>query len=307
MAKKILITGASGLVGSRLTELLLQRGFVVSHLGRSQRLGRVPSYVWDIEKGTMDVEAFTGVDCIINLAGAGVADQRWTPTRKKEILNSRIRSTALLYHLLRERNHAVNSFISASAIGYYGLETGNAWVNEEASPGNDFLAQVVKQWEDEAEKIRLLGVRVVKLRIGIVLSEKGGALKSIAAPIQFGFGASLGNGKQYMSWIHIDDLCATFINAAENDTMKGVYNAVGNQPITNGELTRAIAKVLKKPLWLPPVPGFVLKLILGEMADMVIYGSKVSSAKIKDTGFQFQFNELDGALVNLIKFNLSSE
>ncbi len=302
MAKKILITGASGLIGSRLTELLLQKGFKVSHLGRTQRMGQVPSYVWSVEKGTIDPHALTDVDCILNLAGAGVADKRWTSARKKEILDSRIQSTALLYHELKKSNHRVKSFISASAIGYYGLETGESWVTETNGAGTDFLAQVVKQWEEEAEKINSLGVRVVKLRIGIVLSEKGGALKSMAAPIRWGFGAVLGNGKQYLSWIHIDDLCALVIKAVEDDAMNGVYNAVGTQPVTNCELTKAIAKILKKPLWLPAVPSFVLKLILGEMADLVIYGSKVSSVRMQETGFQHQFTELEVALKNLYQF-----
>ena len=300
MAKKVLIAGASGLIGSRLTELLLQKGIVVSHLGRRTRSGKVPSHVWNIEQGMIDPQALENVDAIINLAGAGVADERWTTRRKKEILDSRIQSTALLYRELKKSNHRVNTFIAASAIGYYGLETGEEWVNENNRPGADFLAQVVLRWEEEAEKISSLGIRVVKLRIGIVLSEKGGALKSMAAPVKMGLGSALGDGKQYLTWIHLDDLCAMFIKAVEDQRMSGPYNAVGVQPITNLALTRAIAAVLKKPLWLPPLPGFMLKILLGEMANMVIYGAKVSPEKIQGMEFEFQYGEINTALKNLL-------
>ncbi len=300
MVKKILITGASGLVGKRLTELLLQKGYQVCHLGRSKRQGAVPSFVWDVDKGTIESETFTGVDALIHLAGAGVADKRWTESRKREILESRIKSSALLFETLKKENGTVQSFVSASAIGYYGFGLSDEVFTEESKSGSDFLAQVTKQWEEGVDQINSLGIRVVKLRIGIVLSNKGGALAEMAKPIALGFGASLGTGNQYLTWIHLDDLCKMFIKAVEDQLMNGAYNAVGPEWVTNEEMTDAIAKILKKPLWLPPVPGFVLKMILGEMADLVVNGSKISSAKVQAAGFKFKFTKLEEALSDLL-------
>ena len=300
MAKNILITGASGLIGSRLTELLLQKGYHVSHLGRSKKPG-VASYVWDIEKKELDIESIMNADTIVHLAGAGVADKRWTGKRKKEILESRTQSTALLFGALSHNKHQITSIISASAIGYYGIRDQMEFITEEYEPGTDFLARVTRQWENEVDAFSSLNMRVVKLRIGIVLSEKGGALKSMALPIRFGIGAPLASGHQYVSWIHLDDLCAMFIKAIEDGEMKGAYNAVGAEPTTNKTLTHAIAQVLMKPLWAPAVPGFVLKVILGEMADVVIHGNKISSQKIQQAGFQFQFPNLHDALNDLFK------
>jgi uncharacterized protein len=298
MTKKILITGASGLIGTRLTELILVQGHLASHLSRSPKTGAVPSFTWNIDAGSLDSNALRDIDTIVNLAGAGVADKRWTASRKEEILESRIKSTQVLFNALKGSSHVVKSFISASAIGYYGFSEADWVFTEDDKPGNDFLALVTKQWEDEVDKISALGLRVVKLRIGIVLSEKAGALKEIATPIRFGVGAPLGSGKQFLSWIHIDDLCNMFIKAVEDETMDGSYNAVTSW-CTNGELTRAIAKVLNKPLWLPRVPSFVLKIILGEMADMILLGNKVSPAKINKAGFQSRFTTVEGAMKDL--------
>ncbi len=300
MSKKILITGASGLVGSRLTEMLLQKGYQVSHLGRTKKIGKVKSFVWDVEKGELDAEALVGVDTIIHLAGAGVADKRWNEKRKKEILESRTKSSALLYESLKKGNHAVKAVVSASAIGYYGFCLDERIFTEESKPGSDYLAQVTKQWEESVDKISSLSIRVAKLRIGIVLSEKGGALAEMAKPIRFGVGAPLGTGKQYLSWIHIDDLSAMFIKAVEDDQMHGAYNAVCDW-VTNEAITKSIARVLKRPLLLPPVPGFMMKIIVGEMAVIVVNGSKVSSEKIRKTGFEFQYPELSEALMNLLQ------
>ncbi len=299
MVHKILITGASGLVGSRLTELLLQKGHQVSHLGRSKRAGSVPSFVWDMENKSLDTEALKGVDTIINLAGAGVADKRWTIQRKKEILESRTHSTKLLFDTLKKQNHSVKTFVGASAMGYYGFGLSEEVFTEASKAGNDFLASVTKQWEEETDTLTSLGLRVVKMRIGIVLSDKGGALVEMTKPIRLGVGSPLGTGKQYLSWIHIDDLCGMFIQSVEDEKMLGVYNAVTNWA-TNADFTKAISSVLKKPLWLPPVPSFVMKIILGEMANLVVNGSKVSSGKIKKAGFEFEYPELKGALEDLL-------
>ena len=300
MNKKILITGASGLVGSRLTEMLLQKGHQVSHLGRTKKSGPVKSYVWNVDKGEFDAEALVGVDAIIHLAGAGVADKRWNEQRKKEILESRTKSSALLYETLKKENHAVKAVVSASAIGYYGFCLDERIFTEESKPGSDYLAQVTRQWEEAVDKISSLGIRVAKVRIGIVLSAKGGALTEMAKPVRFGVGASLGTGKQYLSWIHIDDLCAMFMKAVEDDQMHGAYNAVCDW-VTNESITKSIAKVLNRPLLLPPIPGFMMKLIVGEMAVIVVNGSKVSSEKIRKTGFTFQYPDLNEALSELLK------
>jgi len=298
-AKKILITGASGLIGSQLTDLLIARGHSVTYLGRSKKSGQVSTFLWNPIAGTINLQVLEQIDTIVHLAGASVAERRWTDSRKKEILESRIKSTELLYQTLKNNPHTVKTFVSASAIGYYGFGGDDTVFIEEDKPGNDFLAQVTRQWENEVDKISALGLRATKLRIGIVLSEKGGALKEMAKSIKFGFGSSLGTGKQFLSWIHIDDLCEIFVRAIEDDKMRGTYNATTGW-CTNEEMTKAIASILKKPLWLPSIPSFVLKIILGEMANIVLNGSKVSSEKIKQAGYRYEFASLNDALSNLL-------
>jgi uncharacterized protein (TIGR01777 family) len=299
--KRVLITGASGLIGTKLTEMLVAEGFQVVQLGRSKKEGSIPSFTWDITRGVMDAEALTGVEAIIHLAGAGIADKPWTEKRKQEIRDSRTRSTRLLFDQLKKGNHTVKTFVSASAIGYYGFAGGETVFTEDSKPGSDFLASVVKDWETEIDRIQELGIRTVKIRIGIVLSEKGGALKAMANPVRWGVGAPLGTGKQYMSWIHVDDLCRMFVYAVKNEHLHGAYNGVGPVWVSNRELTEVIAKVLKKPLWLPPVPGIVLKLMLGEMADLVLKGSKVSGEKIAQAGFTYHYPDLEGAVTDLLR------
>ncbi|MCU0419586.1 MAG: TIGR01777 family oxidoreductase [Cyclobacteriaceae bacterium] len=299
MAKNILITGASGLVGTRLTQVLRAEGHRVSHLGRTARAGDVPSFVWDIAKRHADPAAFENTDLIIHLAGAGVADKRWTAARKQEILDSRTQSSQLLYDSLRTRPHRVTAVVSASAVGYYGFDTGDAWLTEEGKPGTDFLADVTQRWEQSVEPIASLGIRVAKLRIGIVLSTEGGALAQMAKPIKMGLGAPLGSGHQYLSWIHIDDLCQMFAHAATHDSVHGVFNAVGTQPVRNREFTQTLAQVLRKPLWLPPVPAWVLRWGVGEMANIILGGNRVSSEKIQYAGFRFEHRQLESALRHL--------
>jgi len=300
MSKHILITGASGLVGSRLTELLIEHGYHVSHLSRSNKKGLTPTFIWDVEKKYIDPKAFEGVDIIIHLAGAGVADKRWNEKRKKEILESRTHSTGFLFEKLKEYKHQVKTFVSASAIGYYGFTLGDELFTEESNPGNDFLAQVVKEWEAEADQVNSLGVRVAKIRTGIVLSKKDGALEKMALPIKMFVGSPLASGKQYISWIHIDDLCGIFIEAMNNDKTTGAYNGVAPHPVTNKEMTIEVAKVLKRPLWAPNVPAFVLKIMVGEMANNVINGSNVSSFKIENEGYRFRFPDLDQTLKDVL-------
>lgn len=305
VTKKVLITGASGLIGSRLTEILIAKGHSVTHLGRSKKSGQVSTFLWNPTGGIIDIHALEQVDTIIHLAGASVAEKRWTASRKKEILDSRVKSTELLYQTLKNNHHNIKTFVSASAIGYYGFGEDDKIFIEEDKPGNDFLAQITHQWESEVDKIGNLGLRIAKLRIGIVLSEEGGALKEIAKPIKFGVGSPLGTGKQFLSWIHIDDLCEMFVKAIDDENMNGAYNAATGW-CTNEEITKAIAKILQKPLWLPSVPSVFLKIILGEMADIVLKGSKVSAEKIKQAGFRYKFPDLNETLNDLLSLTSSA-
>lgn len=298
--KKILITGASGLIGSELTKKLIDLGHSVSHLGRSAKKGSIPSFVWNVDKQYCDPKALEGIDTIIHLAGAGIADERWTGKRKREILESRTHSTRLLHKTLRENKNEVKSVISASAIGYYGFEHPEKEFHEDSPVGKDFLASVVYHWENEIDKLRQLNLRVVKIRIGIVLSRDGGVVKEISKPVKFFIGSPLGTGEQYVSWIHVDDLCNIFVKAVGDSQMAGPYNATAGA-VTNRELTRAIAHALHRPIFMPAVPGWALKLVLGEMADLVTNGSRVSSEKIRQAGFQFRFNDVQTAVSDLLK------
>jgi len=297
----ILLTGASGLIGTRLTQLLLSKGHRVSHLGRSVKTGNVPGFVWNVDTGQIDPRALDGIDAIVHLAGAGVADKRWSASRKKEILDSRVKSTSMLFKTLASRPHTVKTLVSASAIGYYGHSLDDRELREDDTPGTDFLASVVKTWEAEVDRIASLGIRVVKIRIGIVLSDGGGALQEMAQPVRWGIGSPLGTGKQWTSWIHIDDLCNIFMKGVEGGLMSGTYNAVSPNPVTNKELTLAIAKTLHRPMWAPNVPTFVLRLVVGEITEIIVNGSKVSSEKIQRAGLGFKYPDLEPALKHLLK------
>jgi hypothetical protein len=297
---RILITGGTGLIGGNITRILQQKGMEVAYLSRTPgHVARIPAYHWDVQKQTIDQECLKDTQAIIHLAGAGVADQRWTPDRKQVILQSRTNSTALLHKLLNENDHQVKTVVCASAIGYYGYQNGS-WKTEESEPASDFLADVTKAWEDAEDRLAETGVRLVKVRIGIVLTMEGGALKELARPIQWWAGAPLGSGKQYMSWIHVDDLSNMFVHALFTEDMHGAYNGVAPNPVTNAEFTKTVAKIMNKPLFLPNVPPFALKLMVGEMAEMLLGGVKVSADKILASGFEFQYPDLSGALEDLI-------
>ena len=296
-----MITGGSGLVGTALTDLLLQKGYHVSHLGRSPSLGKVKCYRWSVTGNYIDPKALEGVDAIIHLAGAGVAEKRWSQSRKKEILESRTKSSELICETLKTQPNQVKVVVSATAVGYYGLSTSDEWYDETCESGNDFLASVCKAWEASTDPIQALGIRLVKIRVGVVLSNNGGALIQMAQPVKWGFGAALGSGKQWVSWIHITDLCQIFLKAIENETMIGIYNAVAPNPVTNKELNQTIAQALQRPLWLPPVPEFALRILLGEMSQIVLTGARVDCSKVKSAGMTFDFTDANLAVKNLLE------
>lgn len=313
--QNVLITGGSGLIGTRLSEILLEKGFSVSHLGRKKVAkiqakttntnganSSIKMYHWDIEKGIIDTKALLEADYIIHLAGAGIADENWSDARKKEIIDSRIHSIALIANTLKTISHHIKSFISASGIGYYGADTGDEYISEQHTAGVDFVADCCIQWEAAADEIQNLGIRTVKLRTGIVLSDKGGALPKLTQPVRWGVGAALGTGKQWQSWIHLDDLCKLYIKSLTDERMTGSYNAVAPHPVTNYELTKLSAKVLKRPFWMPNVPAFTLKLVFGEMAIIVLGGNYILNKRIAlETDFRYQFTEMKGALEDLLK------
>ena len=298
---KVLLVGGSGMVGKQLQKKLLARGYTVLILGRSEsKSENVKSYLWNIATKKIDEEAIKSADYIINLAGAGIADRRWTASRKKEIVSSRVGATNLLIQTIIKTKTNPKAFISASAIGYYGALTSDKIFTEDDLPSNDFLSHCCQLWEQSSNKIEDLSIRRVVLRIGVVLSEKGGALSKIKAPFRLGLGSAIGSGKQYIPWVHIDDLCECFIKAIEDPLMKGPYNIVSPNPTPNSEFSAVLAQVLKKPYWLPNIPERLIQLFMGEMAVIVTKGSRVSCNKILSNGFMFKYPNLKEALKHLL-------
>jgi uncharacterized protein (TIGR01777 family) len=297
---KILIAGGSGLIGQELCNSLQDKGYEVAVLSRSKNPDTsVPGYFWDIDRGEIDRAALNNCDYIIHLAGANIGEKRWSRKRKQEILNSRIKSTELIFNNIDKNNSRLKAIISASAIGYYGAITSPHIYDESDPPAGDFLGQTCRAWEQGVDIFTEMGIRVVRIRTGIVLSRQGGALAKLMRPIKFGLGAPLGQGNQYMPWIHMDDLCAIYIHALENKDMHGAYNAVAPEHITNKAFTNKIAQILNKPYWFPNIPAATMKMLFGEMAVMLLKGSRISSDKIRNAGFTFQYPDLDSALQDL--------
>ncbi|MBE9466281.1 TIGR01777 family oxidoreductase [Dyadobacter subterraneus] len=298
MAQKVLITGGTGLIGKRLTTFLLKRGYEVAYLTREKsNIPFVKVYEWDVKNKYIEAGALENTYYLIHLAGAGVADEKWSEERKKEIFSSRTDSIELISRKLKQLNIKPKSFISASGSSYYGEDTGDIQHTEMSPPGKDFLSEVTVEWEKAADNVKQLGIRTVKLRTGIVLSNDGGAVPKMAQPAKFGFGAPLGSGKQWLSWIHIDDLCRLYIECMEKDSWEGAYNAVAFPPATNEDFTKQICKALDKPQWLPNVPSFALRLVFGEMANVVLGSNYVINQRIKDeTDFKYDFPDLPEAL-----------
>jgi uncharacterized protein (TIGR01777 family) len=305
----ILITGGSGMVGTRLTEMLIGQGHEVIILSRNplpaDLLPKAVSQAkWDVNKKWIDPQAFAAADHIIHLAGAGVADKRWNKKRKAEILSSRSETGALLVHAMQTIPNKIKTVVSASAIGWYGADTSRTpklGFTEEAPSDTEFLGETCRIWEQNIQGVTESGKRLVILRIGIVLSNSGGALLEFKKPIRLGFAAILGNGKQYISWIHIDDLCGMFIKAMDDQSMHGVYNAVAPEIVTNKILTIALARSMKNSFFIPiHVPAFLLRWILGEMSIEILKSARINSYKIQSTGFHYRYPTMAEAIQQLI-------
>jgi uncharacterized protein len=298
----ILITGASGLIGSHLTDLLLKHNYAVGHLVRNVAVDkRVKHFQWNPAAGKIDPEAIRWADAIINLAGAGIADKRWTEERKRLIIDSRVQSVRLLAKEAKTQQKELTSFITASGVGYYGMDLSEKIFREEDPPGTDLAAECCRLWEQAADLFEELGSRVVKLRIGVVLANDGGALPRLAAPIKLYAGAAIAPGNQWMRWVHIDDVCRAFLKAIEDDSMNGAYNVVATNDATNKDFTKAVAKKLGKPVLLPPIPEFVMRLMFGKMSRLLTTGTRASNQKIRQTGFDFEYEKLSAALDALMR------
>ena len=299
---KVLITGATGLIGTELVSLLLQNGISVNYLTTSKKKIvnelNYNGFYWSPEQGLIDENCLMGVDSIINLAGANIA-KRWTNSYKQEIIESRLLSSALLFKALKNNPNHVKQIISASGTSIYPNSDTIIYDENSTQVNDSFLGNVVVKWEESTDKFASLGLKVCKLRTGIVLSSKGGALVEMLKTIKLGLGSAFGSGKQIQSWIHIHDIASLYLFAIKND-LEGVYNAVSSNPVTNQELTFTIARVLKKPLFMPNIPKFVMKLMLGEMHELLFENRNLSAKKIEDKGFEFKYKTIDTALKNIL-------
>lgn len=302
MEKNVVVSGGTGFVGKKLTQLLLENGYSVTILSRTAKInsGRVSYRQWNVEAGTIDEQAIIQADYIIHLAGENIGAKRWTSNRKKAILDSREQSTQLLYATLQKHNKQLDAFISASGVGIYGAITDDVLCSESTPVANDFLGTVCQKWESAATPIANLGIRTVQIRTGLVLGKGEGVLQQLVPLFKFRLGSAIGSGKQFMPWIHIDDLCRIYLEAIINSDMKGPYNAAINDGTTNSIFSKTLASILGYSIWLPNVPAFLLRIVLGEMAQLVLTGRRVTSKKIEAIGFKFEFTHLNLALKNCL-------
>ncbi len=299
---KILITGGTGLIGTRLKEFLLEKGYQVAFLSRNKtNIPDVEVFQWNIETGYIDPKALENTQVIVHLAGAGIADARWTDARKAELIETRVKPIEMLKNEILKHKHPIELFVSASAIGIYGGETGERQLDEDSPTGNDFLADCTKKWEAAADDFKeKTGIETSKIRVGVVLSKSGGALEKMIIPIKMMIGSPLGSGKQWISWIHIDDICRIFMDAIEHK-ISGTVNAVSPNPVRNETLTAAIAKTLDKPLFAPKVPEFILKTLMGEMAIVALGSNFVRNTRLKNEfNFDYQFPTIEAAIADLL-------
>ncbi|WP_034923310.1 TIGR01777 family oxidoreductase [Gillisia sp. CAL575] len=299
---RVLITGATGLVGSNIANKCIKKGIEVNYLTTSKdKIENKPNYkgfYWNASKNEIDANCITDVDAIIHLAGASIA-KRWTSSYKEEIIDSRVETAKLIFNTLKSSENSVSQFISASAIGIYPSSLQKLYTEEESNKDDSFLTEVVEKWEAAADRFKELKIKVSKVRTGLVLAKDGGALQKMKEPADFNLGAAFGSGKQWQSWIHIEDLANLYIHILEKNLV-GVYNGVAPNPVTNSELMEGIAKQLDKNVWLPNVPAIALKVALGDMSTVVLSSQLVSSDKIENTGFSFKYKNLTKALEDLL-------
>ncbi len=300
----ILIAGGTGLVGTYLSKMLSNKGYNVSFLSRREfEKSLYPTYKCDYISQKIDENAVLSADVIINLAGANIADKRWSSKRKKAILESRVKTTELIFNTIqnpqKNKDCKLKLFITASAVGYYGAFTSSKIFTENDAPHNDFLGNVCNEWENAADLFQNSGIRTVKVRTGVVLSHSKGALEQIRKSFKFGTKVILGSGKQFMPWIHITDLCNIYIKAIEDSQIKGAYNAVSPEAVNYTEFANILKSTYKHVFLSIKMPAFVLRTMLGEMSCVLLEGSRISADKIINSGFKFQFSKLKGALENL--------
>ena len=302
--KTILITGGSGLVGRKLSRLLIEKGYKVIWLSRERYVkAEIPRYRWDYRRNEIDKEAVEQADVIIHLAGSNLGEDSWTRQKKQSIVESRVQTAQLLLDTLKSMDKKIDAFISASAIGFYGVKTTDKiFTEEDASVESDFLSRTCRKWEDAAFRFQQeLDVRTVALRTAFVISKNSDAFRKMVLPTRFGLGAPIGSGNQYMSWIHIEDLCQLYLKAIEDTSMQGAYNAVAPEFINNADFMHALAKVMRRPFFMPHVPAFFMRLIMGESADMILGGSRISAQKIQDAGYEFQYDTSEKAFKASLK------
>ncbi|WP_299157202.1 TIGR01777 family oxidoreductase [uncultured Tenacibaculum sp.] len=290
---KILITGGTGLIGSYLQTILKENNYTINVLSRNPQ--NKNEFYWNISENYIDEKAFNGITHIIHLAGAGIADKRWTNKRKKELIDSRVQSANLLFKKVKEYQIPLKGFISASGIGYYGAVTSDKIFTEEDNPDNDFISTICVKWEKAANQFLNLNIPVTILRTGVVLTKERGALNKMNTPI---FLSALGNGNQYLPWIHVTDLCYLYIEAIKNIEFYGIFNAVAPEHQTNEAFTKVLGKALKKPILPMNAPSFILKTALGEMAYILLNGSRISFQKTIEF-YNFKFPNLKSALNNI--------
>ncbi len=300
--KGVLVTGASGLVGSALVAELVQRNYFVNALSRVKRHSVLPGvrfFEWDVSTGEVDANCIDGVAAIVHLAGENIGALPWSKNRKQAILESRTASIGLIYDLLKKQgSHSVKTVVSASASGYYN-DRGDELMTEDQPPADDFLGQTCQQWEQAVHQGRALGLRTVSLRSGVVLSAKGGAYRRLGGMIKKGLGTIPGSGKQWMPWIHVADAVGVYLFALEHLGIHGVYNLAAPEQVRFSTFVRSVAKQLGKSIWLPNTPKWALQMVMGQMSEILLASTRMSSEKISNAGYQFQYPDLDGALRSL--------